>query len=41
MINLHLKKNEKLYFDIFEKNGGRSVSVFIPRDKIFDANIIK
>lgn len=35
------KKNEKLYFDIFEKNGGRSVSVFIPRDKIFDANILK
>jgi hypothetical protein len=34
-------KNEKMYFDVFEKDGGRSISLKIPRKAIFNAHVIK
>jgi conjugative transposon TraN protein len=34
------KKNETLTFDVFEKNGGRFISIKLPRRKLFDAVVL-
>jgi conjugative transposon TraN protein len=34
------KENEKLTFDVFEKNGGRFISINLPRRKLFNATVL-